>query len=74
MTVTVTLPTATPTSTCGLVTDYVKHQDGSLDVVRGGARQPLSYAAGDWTEVEGNQSKWQEARVLGRMRHENLTG
>jgi hypothetical protein len=34
---------------------YVKHHDGSLDVVRGGAKRRHSYAAGEWTDVEGDQ-------------------
>lgn len=34
---------------------YIKHKDGTLDVVRGGAKQPYSYASGAWTDVEGDQ-------------------
>ena len=41
---------------------YVKHNDGTLDVIRGGARQPYSYAAGQWTEVEGDQKSWKKGR------------
>lgn len=36
---------------------YVKHNDGSLDVVRTGAKQPFSYESGDWTDVEGDQKR-----------------
>jgi len=34
---------------------YVKHNDGTLDVVRTGAKLPYSYASGAWTDVEGDQ-------------------
>lgn len=34
---------------------YVKHRDGSLDVVRCGVRHPHIYAAGAWTEVQGDE-------------------
>ena len=36
---------------------YTKHHDGSLDVFRGGARKPFSYASGEWSEVEGDQKR-----------------
>ncbi len=39
---------------------FVKHHDGSLDVVRGGARQPFSYAMGEWTHVEGDEKRWKK--------------
>lgn len=39
---------------------YVKHHDGSLDVMRGGARQPFNYAAGEWAEVEGDEKRWKK--------------
>jgi hypothetical protein len=31
---------------------YVKHNDGTLDIVRGGAKRPYSYAPGEWTHAE----------------------
>ncbi|OBF33829.1 hypothetical protein A5724_01460 [Mycobacterium sp. ACS1612] len=37
---------------------YIKHHDGSLDVLRTGVRQPYSYAAGQWTDVEGDQKRF----------------
>ena len=40
---------------------YVKHNDGGLDVVRGGAKQPYSHAPGDWADVEGNEKSWKRA-------------
>lgn len=36
---------------------YIKHHDGTLDVFRGGAERPYSYASGEWSEVEGDQKK-----------------
>ena len=36
---------------------FIKQHDGSLDVVRGGASQHISYAEGDWAEVEGDEKK-----------------
>ncbi len=65
MTVTVTLPDGHTDEYLRFGDNYVKHDDGSLDVVRGGTRQPLSYAAGDWTEVEGDQSKWKKRGFWG---------
>lgn len=66
MTVTVTLPDGHTDEYLRSGDNYVKHEDGSLDVVRGGAPQPLSYAAGDWAEVAGDQSKWQKHRFWDR--------
>ena len=36
---------------------YMQHNDGTLDVFRGGANKPYSYASGEWSEVEGDQKK-----------------
>ncbi len=36
---------------------YIKHHDGSLDVFRGGARQTLRYASGEWSDVEGDEKR-----------------
>lgn len=41
---------------------YVQHDDGTLDVVRTGSNVPYSYASGEWTDVEGDQSKWKKRR------------
>ncbi|ABM11885.1 MULTISPECIES: hypothetical protein [Mycolicibacterium] len=41
---------------------YVKHDDGTLDVVRTGSSQPHSYAAGEWTEVDGDEKRWKKLR------------
>jgi hypothetical protein len=37
---------------------YVKNHDGSLDVVRTGAKEAHSYASGEWTDVEGDQKRF----------------
>jgi hypothetical protein len=39
---------------------YVKHHDGTLDVVRTGARRPFNYASGEWTDVEGDQKRFKK--------------
>lgn len=41
---------------------YVKHQDGTLDVVRTGRSRRYSYAAGDWVGVDGDEKRWKKAR------------
>ncbi|GAC1652243.1 MAG: hypothetical protein NVS4B6_28620 [Mycobacterium sp.] len=41
---------------------YVKHNDGTLDVVGGGAKRPYSYAPGVWIEVEGDEKGWNTGR------------
>ncbi|MBI3217384.1 MAG: hypothetical protein HYZ38_26510 [Mycobacterium sp.] len=40
---------------------YVKHSDGSLDIVRTGSKEPHSYSAAEWTDVEGDQRKHKKA-------------
>jgi hypothetical protein len=37
---------------------YVKNHDGTLDVIRNGAKHPFSYACGEWMDVEGDQKKF----------------
>ena len=37
---------------------YIRHHDGTLDVVRTGAKRPFSYASGEWTDVEGDQKRF----------------
>ena len=44
---------------------YAKHDDGTLDVIRGGARHSYSYAWGQWTDVEGDQKSWKKGRFWG---------
>ncbi|MGE0219481.1 hypothetical protein [Mycolicibacterium sp.] len=58
MTVTVTLPDGRTDQYMRFGDAFVKHQDGSLDVIRNGVRNPHSYAAGEWTDVQGDEKKW----------------
>lgn len=44
---------------------YIKHNDGGLDAVRGGAKQPYSHAPGDWADVEGNEKSWKKGLFWG---------
>jgi hypothetical protein len=57
MTVTVTLSDGGTDEYMRFGDAYVKHNDGTLDVTRGGAKQSHSYASGQWTDVEGDQKK-----------------
>ncbi|MBP2452441.1 hypothetical protein [Mycolicibacterium lutetiense] len=36
---------------------YVKHADGSLEVVRAGTMQPATYPADSWAEVAGDEKR-----------------
>ncbi|WP_197383505.1 hypothetical protein [Mycolicibacterium mengxianglii] len=36
---------------------YVKHSDGTLDVVRTGSRVPHSYHQGEWIDVDGDERR-----------------
>ncbi|BBX25725.1 hypothetical protein [Mycolicibacterium alvei] len=36
---------------------YVKHSDGSLEVVRAGTMQPATYPADGWTDVAGDEKR-----------------
>jgi hypothetical protein len=55
MTVSVTLQDGATDKYMRFGDAYVKHNDGSLDVVPCGAQQPHSYAAGAWTDVQGDE-------------------
>jgi hypothetical protein len=65
VTVTVTLPDGATDKYMRFGDAYIKHSDGRLDVVRGGAREPYSYASGAWTDVEGNEKSWKKSRFWG---------
>jgi len=56
MTVTVTLPGGGTDPYMRFGDAYVRHNDGTLDVIRGGAKRP--YTSGEWTDVEGDQKKF----------------
>jgi hypothetical protein len=65
MTVTVTLRDGATEKYMRTGDAYVKHNDGTLDVIRSGARQPHSYEAGMWTDVEGNEKRSKRSRFWG---------
>lgn len=44
---------------------YVKNGDGSLDVVRTGAKEAHSYASGAWSGVDGDEKKSRKRRFFG---------
>jgi hypothetical protein len=54
MTVTVTLQDGATDKYMRFRDEYVKHNDGTLDVIRDGAKRPYHYAPGAWTDVKGN--------------------
>lgn len=58
MTVTVTLPGGGTDPYMRFGDAYVRHNDGTLDVIRGGAQRPYTYTSGEWTDVEGDQKKF----------------
>ncbi len=41
---------------------FVKHNDGTLDVVRTGAKTPHSYASSEWTDVSGDEKRSRKPR------------
>ena len=44
---------------------YIKHNDGTLDVVPDGAKQPHSYAPGVWTKVRGDEKSLKRSGFRG---------
>ena len=60
MTVTVTLRDGGTDDYMRFGDAYVKRHDGSLDVMRTGAKRAFSYASGDWTDVEGDQKRFKK--------------
>ena len=65
MTVTVTLPDGVTDKYMRFGDAYVKHDNGTLDVIRGGARQPHRYASAEWTDVDGDEKSWKTGRFWG---------
>jgi hypothetical protein len=65
MTVTVTLSDGATDKYMRFGDAFVKHNDGRLDVIRGGAKQPHSYASGEWSDVEGDEKGWKKGRFWG---------
>lgn len=68
MTVTVTLSDGTTDKYMRSGDAYVKHNDGTLDVVRGGSNEPHRYSAGEWTDVQGAQKGGKTGRFWGRSK------
>jgi hypothetical protein len=62
MTVTVTLRGGGTDKYMRFHDAYVKCNDGTLDVVRSGAKRPYSYAPGVWTDVDGDEKNWKTGR------------
>jgi hypothetical protein len=62
MTVTVTLQDGATDRYMRTGDAYVKHNDGTLDVIRGGAIRPYSYAPGVWADVQGNEKRLKKPR------------
>jgi len=36
---------------------FVEHGDGTLDVLRTGAKESYTYRTGEWSDVQGDQHK-----------------
>ncbi|MDG4663667.1 hypothetical protein [Mycobacterium sp. 236(2023)] len=66
MTVVVNLPNGRVDEYMRFGDAYVKHDDGTLDVVRTGVKHPYTYAAGDWSRVEGDEKRWTKGRFWHR--------
>jgi hypothetical protein len=65
MTVTVTLTAGGTVKYMRFGDTYVKRNDGTLDVFRGGAKQSQSYASGQWAHVEGDEKSWKKGLFRG---------
>ena len=65
MTVTVTLQDGAIDKYMRFGDTYLKHDDGTLDVVRDGAKEPHSYAPGVWTDVKGDEKSLKQSGFRG---------
>ena len=65
MTVTVTLQDGDTDKYMRFGDTYIKHNDGTLDVVRDGAKEPHSYALGVWTDVQGDEKSLKRSGFRG---------
>jgi hypothetical protein len=63
MTVTVTLPDGERVGYMRSGDAYVKHSDGTLDVVRIGEKGQHRYPPGRWVAVEGDEKRWKKRRL-----------
>jgi hypothetical protein len=55
MTVTVTLAGGGTDKYMRFGDRYIEHNDGTLDVTRGGVKDPYRYESGEWTHVDGDR-------------------
>ena len=60
MTVTVTLPDGGADRYMRFGDAYIQHDNGTLDVVRTGAKESFHYASGEWTDVAGDEKSWKK--------------
>ena len=44
---------------------YHENGDGTLDVIRTGAKNLRTYGSGEWAGVEGDQRKFKKRRIWG---------
>jgi hypothetical protein len=65
MTVTVTLQDCATDRYMRFGDEYVKHNDGTLDVIRDGAKRPYNYAPGAWADVKGNEKRLKRSHFWG---------
>jgi hypothetical protein len=70
MTVTVTLRDGATDSYMRYGDAYIEQNDGTLDVIRAGAKWPYSYAPGMWTDVQGNEKRLKKSRFSGWSKRE----
>jgi hypothetical protein len=68
MTVTVTLQDGDADKYMRFGDTYIKHNDGTLDVVRDGAKVPHSYAPGVWTDVQGDEKSLKRSGFRGWLK------
>jgi hypothetical protein len=57
MTVTVKLPDGGIDEYMRFGDAYIKHIDGTLEVVRNGVKKHFSYSKGEWTEIKGDEHR-----------------
>ncbi|MBJ7339317.1 hypothetical protein [Mycolicibacterium sp.] len=65
MTVTVALPNGGSDEYLRSGDSYVKNGDGTLDVVRVGAKETYFYDSGAWNGVDGDEKKTSKRRFFG---------